>query len=179
MRNLLICIYGGKIRVESIIVLALSACLFGFLLVLLLSLSDKKRRKRATDTPEKKLSFEQFGKACLNIIEGMKLEIESVNESEDSSLDIVAQNPTPITGGRYLVHCLSIDPKEVVASAEILELSNMVVQERYSKGIFMTTGRFTQDIPGIGELAPIEFIDGDAFGELLEKYAPDYLVILS
>ena len=86
----------------------------------------------------------------------------------------MARNPTPITGGQFLIHCLYSDKDAVIGSAEIIEFSNMIVQERLSKGIFITTGRFTGDIPAIGELAPMEFIDGEALRRLVNKYIPDY-----
>lgn len=149
---------------------------FGFFLIFLLALADKKAKsKEAPGHPS--LSPSSFEKACLLIIEGMKLEIDEINKVEETRVDVLARNPTPITGGTYLVHCLHVEPGAVVTAPQILELSNMVVQERLSKGIFITNGRFTADLPGIGELAPIEYIDGEAFQGLLKKFAPDYSVI--
>ena len=143
----------------------------GFALIFLLALSEKKRR--GSPSAPAAFSRERFEKACVQIIEGMKLEIGEITRTGSSQLDILATNPAPITGGEYLVHCLYTDPGEVVSGPQIIELSNMVVQERLSKGIFITTGRFTADIPGIGELAPMEFIDGAAFEKLVKKYLPD------
>jgi hypothetical protein len=147
----------------------------GFFLIFLLALSDKKRKESGGG--ERLLTPPEFEKACLLVVEGMKLEIEEINRAGEARLDMIARNPTPITGGQYLVHCLYVDPKQVIDAPQIIELSNMVVQERLSKGIFITTGRFTEEIPSIGELAPMEFIDGQAFKKLLAKYAPDYLII--
>lgn len=149
----------------------------GFFLIFLLALSDKKRK--ASGPGERLFTAPEFEKACLLVVEGMKLEIDEINRTGQDRFDMIARNPTPITGGQFLVHCLYVEPKQVITAAQIIELSNMVLQERLSKGIFITTGRFTEEIPGIGELAPMEFIDGQAFKKLIAKYAPDYLVIRS
>lgn len=164
---------------EGLLLTILMAVSIGFLLIFFLALSKKRKTCLLSLFSEKKLTPEQFQKACTLIVEGMKLEIEEISSSEDQKLDIIAHNPTPFTGGKYLVHCLYAPSDHVIGSAEILELSNLIIQERLSKGIFMTTGKFTHDIGSIGELAPIEFVDGKKFMGLLEKHAPDYWVILS
>ncbi len=146
---------------------------FGFFLIFLLALSDKKRkaaREGGPGEPRPYVSFLQFQKACAQVVEAMKLEIEEVNQIGDARLDMIARNPTPFTGGQFLVHCLYLAPHETITAVQVIELSNMVLQERLSKGIFITTGRFTHEIPTIGELAPIEYIDGAALKGLVEKY---------
>ncbi len=164
---------------EGLLLTILMAVSIGFLLIFLLALSEKRKRCITSLFSEKKLTPEQFQKACTLIVEAMKLDIEEISNLEDQKLDIIAQNPTPFTGGKYLVHCLYVPSDRVIGSAEIIELSNMIIQDRLSKGIFMTTGKFTNEIGSIGELAPMEFIDGKKFMGLLEKHAPDYWVILS
>ena len=163
----------------GILILVFASVGIGFLLIFLLALSDKKRRMTEGTPRDRNLTAAQFEKACVLVVEGMKLEIEEINRASPDRLDMIARNPTPITGGQFLIHCLYVDPKQVIPATQIIELSNMVLQERLSKGIFMTTGRFTGEIPTIGELAPLEYIDGPAFQKLLAKYAPDYLVIRS
>jgi hypothetical protein len=160
---------------DGIVVLAVGAVLFGFFMIFLLALAEKKRAK-TNPKPEKQLGLLQFEKICVEMAEGMKLEIDELSRS-GNALDIFAHNPTPLTGGKFLVHCLYLSPEAPpVSAAEILELSSAIIQDRVSKGIFITTGRFTSDLPAIGELAPIEFVDGEAFLKLAEKYAPAHLV---
>ena len=149
----------------------------GFFLIFLLALSDRKKKQ----TSEVPLDFTQteFEKLCVQVIEGMKLDIEEASRSDSTQVDIIAVNSVPIIGGKLLVHCLYEKPEQVIGTAEILELSNRVISERLSKGIFITTASFTDEIPGISELAPLEFIDGKAFRKLIEKYVPDYFAIRS
>lgn len=160
----------------SFFLIAFGAVGLGFVLIFLLALGEKKGKAKASQSHKPVISRDRFEKACVLIVEGMKLEISEINRSGEDRLDILARNPTPFTGGDFLVHCLYREAPEVIRPAEIIEFSNMVLQERLSKGIFITTGRFTDEIPTIGELAPMEFIDGPAFQKLLGKYAPDYLV---
>ena len=146
------------------------AIFIGFALIFLLAVSDKKRAVLNDSPTEKKISPLEFEKSCIHLIEHMKMDIDSVERTEDG-LDMMVRNPTPFTGGSFIVHCQYLEnPAEVIPASEIIELSNLVIQERLSKGIFMTTGQFTSDIPGIGELAPMEFIDGKSLTLLLEKY---------
>ncbi len=142
----------------------------GFFLIFLLALSEKKQRK-LTPRAEAGLTRSQFEKACGLVIEGMKLEIVEASQSGENRFDIIAKNPVPLIGGDLLIHCLYADPEEVVGTPPILELSNMVLQERLTKGIFITTGKFTNEIGTITELAPMEFVDGAAFQGLMKKYS--------
>ncbi|QQR80299.1 MAG: restriction endonuclease [Deltaproteobacteria bacterium] len=115
----------------------------------------------------------------MQILETMKLDLEEFHRTADNQLDIMAKNPAPFTGGEYLIQCLYVPSDYVVDAAKILELSNSIIQDRLSKGIFITTGKFTPDLSTISELAPIEFIDGEQFRNLVKEHAPDYWVILS
>ncbi len=166
--------------VEALIVI-FGSIFMGFGLIFLLAVSDKKKKKTLSPTtPGPSVLPSYFEKACFQIIEGMKLEIEEIHRSGNSLIDVLAQNPTPLTGGRYLIRCLYCDdPERSIQTTEILEFSNNILQERLSKGIFLTTGKFSPEISSLGELAPIEFVDGEDLEKLLKKYAPDYLVIRS
>ena len=168
-----------------LLVAILGSILFGFFLIFLLALSDKKqkekrwkeRRERGADiAPERlQISQESFEKACTLIVEGMKLDIEEINRSTANAIDIMARNPLPIVGGPLIVHCLYIDPDECVSAAQVLELSQMIIQDRLLKGVFMTTGKFAEEIATLSELAVIELIDGKGVLELIRKHAPEYV----
>ncbi len=145
-----------------------AALTVGFALIVALALSGKKRGRFFQ--PEFSLSRDQFEKLAVALLEEMKLDIQE-RESVENQTDLLVRNPTPIVGGFLLVRCLyTNDPRMIIEATAILEFSNLILQERLSKGILMTTGRLTPDLPGLGELAPIEFIDGDRFLGLLQKY---------
>ncbi|HEX5038198.1 MAG TPA: restriction endonuclease [bacterium] len=145
----------------GVLIVAFLAVGVGFGLIFLLAFADKQSRKRnAGKRPEPDLAKPQFEKACVEIIERMKLEIHDIQRTDDDNLDIRAKNPAPVVGGEFFIRCVYLPDGGRIEAAEIIEMSNVIVQDRLSKGIFMTNGRFTEDLPAIGELAPIEFIDG-------------------
>lgn len=166
----------------QILVIIFGSFVAGFLLIFLLALSEKKRRqeKEKSGEPPLKNTFtlEQFEKICIEIVEGMKLTIEEIHRASEGDLDIMAKNPTPFTGGTFLVRCLFLEPHQTISAAEVLELSGTIIQDRISKGIFITTGRFTEDLPTLSELAPIDFVDGAEFCQLVERYAPAYKPVI-
>ena len=155
----------------DVLVLAFVGIGCGFVLIFLLALSDKRRKARQPKSEDPLLTFQQFEKACMAIVEEMKLEIDELTHGSDAhQFDMLARNPTPLVGGQFLIHCVYLRPDQLVESPEVLEVSNMIVQERISKGLILTTGRFAEDIATLGELAPMEFIDGAAFKGLMDKY---------
>lgn len=165
---------------EIILLIVLGAITVGFLLITLLAIADKKQKQSQQSTGESKsLNQEQFEKASMQILEAMKLDLEEFHRNGDNQLDIIAKNPSPVVGGTFLVQCLFVPDHFIVDAPKILELSNTIIQDRLSKGIFITTGQFTPELTSISELAPIEFIDGQKFRSLVKEHAPDYWVILS
>lgn len=158
----------------EILLLAGGSVVVGFLLIFLLALADKQtKKKRAADSPSPLgplgLARPEFEKACVEVIERMKLEISDIQRTEDDSLDIRATNPAPVLGGEFFIRCVYLpdSSNQRIEAVEILELSNVIVQDRLSKGIFMTNARFTEELPAIGELAPIEFIDGERLKKMM------------
>lgn len=145
----------------EVLIVAFGAIAAGFALIFLLALADKQAKKRnpAARAPSD-LGRPEFEKACVEIVERMKLTIDTIERTDENVLEMEAHNPAPIVGGKFYVYCVYLNPAETVSAAEILEVSNVIVQDRLSKGILMTNTKFTDDLPAISELAPLEFIDG-------------------
>lgn len=155
----------------EIIFLVFGAIIFGFFLIFVAALAGKKQGlPRVLPTDEAGLDFARFERVCSNLLLELKLEIDEIHRDGDNGLSMQARNPTPITGGPILVQCAYLPKNQVVQNQEILELSNAIIQERASKGIFITTGTFTSELAGISELAPIEFIDGKRLADLVNQY---------
>ena len=167
----------------EILFLIFGAFFIGGFLIFLLALSDKKRKSALPLAPEeRKATMDQFERACFQILEGLKLEVENSQRSSENEVEIFAHSgkeTTDITSIGYIAFCKFIDKDQVIKPSEILELSSMVIQERRSKGFFITTGKFSPELSTLSELAPMSLIDGEQFQELLGKHAADYRVILS
>ncbi len=148
------------------------AFIVGFILIFATSFSGQKRDDgigaiSATQGP----SFERYVRICSDIVEALKLEIDGIETTEsEQTLDIYAHSPAEITGVNYIIHAAYHNVDYVVSAGEIVELSNAIIQDRLSKGIFITTGKFTEELPSISELAPMAFIDGTKLKELADQH---------
>src|SRR3989338_8236598 len=102
----------------------------GFCLILLTALTSKKQVKITSG--KSRLTLDQFQKICLALAEEMKLIVESY-EATESGIDIRAKNKTPFTGGDFLVHGFYEPAGGLISQPQVVEFSDMIVQERISK----------------------------------------------
>ncbi len=144
------------------------ALLGGFLLILVSGIASKKGKNNDI-SPQRTLNLLQFKKACRELIEVLKLSLEE-EESNETRIDILARNPAPRIGGLLLIRGLYQPPSAIVPTTDVLEFSNMIVQERVMKGILITTGRFSPEVKTIPELAPMELIDGEELTRLIAAH---------
>ena len=144
----------------------------GFVLIFAMSFSRKRNDDGiGTMTAGALPPFDRFKRVCQDILEAHKFEVTSVDENpEEQSLDIYCEFDKPLISSQVLAHCLLRPQNQVVSPADIVELSNVIIQGRLSKGIFITTGRFTEELGAISELAPMEFIDGAELERLCKEH---------
>lgn len=156
----------------NIFVLLGGAVVIGFLVILALSLTKQRPSDGIGTMAEGDLpDFARFVRVCQEILEAHKLEIKEVTpNSDDKSVDFYCEFTKPLIGGQLLAHCILRPHDDIVPAADIVELSNAIIQDRLSKGIYITTGRFTADLAGISELAPMEFIDGQELERLCKEH---------
>ena len=117
-----------------------------------------------------RLAPEQFERLCIRLLEQMGLIINSFNSNKQGQIDITAVNPQPITGGEYIVHCVMASPDEPINSTRIIALSDTVRAEGASKGIFITTGFFSEEVPKLVEGPPLELINGQRLRQILGEH---------
>ncbi|MBI3781497.1 MAG: restriction endonuclease [candidate division NC10 bacterium] len=117
-----------------------------------------------------RLAPEQFERLCIRLLEQMGLIINSFNSNKQGQIDITAVNPQPITGGEYIVHCVMAPPDEPINSTRIIALSDTVRADGASKGIFITTGFFSEEVPKLVEGPPLELINGQRLRQILGEH---------
>lgn len=117
-----------------------------------------------------RLAPEQFERLCIRLLEDMGLVINSFNSNKQGKIDITAVNPQPITGGDYIIHCVLASPDEPIESTRIIALSDTVRAEGASKGIFITTGFFSEEVPKLIEGPPLELINGQRLRQILGEH---------
>jgi hypothetical protein len=89
--------------------------------------------------------------------------------SYDGGIDIDASNPEPFVGGRILVQCKH--RQRTIGVATVRELYGVVTAQQASKGVLVTTGRFSLEAERFARDKPIDLIDGQQLGKLLQKIA--------
>ncbi|MBZ0170274.1 Restriction endonuclease [Candidatus Methylomirabilis lanthanidiphila] len=117
-----------------------------------------------------RLAPEQFERLCLRLVEQMGLSITGCHHNKQREIDITAVNAQPITGGSYIVRCVLIPPELPIHSTQVIALSSTVLAERALKGIFITTGFFTEEVPKLAEGPPIELINGQRLRQMMRDY---------
>ncbi|HJM43750.1 MAG: restriction endonuclease [Nitrospinota bacterium] len=160
-----------------LVIIAVSTIL-GFILIFLLkrsstpiAMEEAYYRQDAPGTAALgEMVPEEFKEICVDLVEAVGLRVQSVESEEPGVIDITAFYDHPVLGGTYLVNGLLSPTDQVVDSAPVIGLSSAVHQERAMKGIFITTGFFSQEVDKIAEGAPVELINRDRLAELLEEY---------
>ena len=85
----------------------------------------------------------EFELQVAQALQARGLSVQVTGGAGDEGVDIIARDPTPVTGGTYLVQCKRYAPDRKVGVAEVRELYGALQEKRASKGILATTASFT------------------------------------
>lgn len=113
--------------------------------------------------------IEGFQRLLLTLFTEMGFHPER-SERGAASVDLFANDPTPIRGGRLYVHGLFGG-----ANADSDEVRNTIESARaefVGKAVLVTLGTFTSDAQESARGNPIDLIDGDALAKLVRKHLP-------
>jgi restriction endonuclease Mrr len=154
------------------------AILLGLGLILLLNrfpspIAAEKAYYQPRDVEQRRLeqlTLEQFERLCIQLLEQLGLTVTHCHRNARGEIDINAVNPHPVTGGSYIIRCIFTQPEVPVNSTQIISLSTTVLAERALKGIFITTGFFSEEVSKLTEGPPIELINGGRLGQILEEH---------
>jgi restriction system protein len=116
------------------------------------------------------LTLERLERLCGGLLQELGLEIERTTRAGGRDVEILAVNPAPIVGGRYLIHAALLQAGEVVEAIQVLVLSDAVKGEGASKGVLLTNGFFSDEAAKAAAGGPVELINGARFQELLRRY---------
>jgi hypothetical protein len=114
--------------------------------------------------------IEGFQRLLLTLFTEMGFHPER-SERGRTTVDLFANDPTPIRGGRLYVHGLFANGGPTDAD----EVRNMIESARaefVGKGVLVTLGTFTTDAQEAARGNPIDLIDGDALARLVRKHMP-------
>jgi hypothetical protein len=88
------------------------------------------------------------------------------------TVDLFANDPTPIRGGRVYVHGLLGPPGVSVDADEVRNLIETARAEFVGKGVLVTLGSFTSDARDAAKGNPIDLVDGEELARLMRKHLP-------
>jgi len=114
------------------------------------------------------LSGHEFEDLVEALLQKMGLTTEGRKASADGGIDIIAHNPQPVVGGKLIVQCKRYAAP--VSVPVVRDLFGVVTDERASKGILISTSRFTREAEEFAADKPIELIDRDRLLELLGRH---------
>jgi hypothetical protein len=77
---------------------------------------------------------------------------------------------TPVVGGRYLALCIIEPPGQTVNAIKVKGFLDTVKGEGASRGIFITTGYFTNEAMNLIEDEPVELVNIVSFISYLKKF---------
>ena len=159
----------------AVILLLFGSVGLGFALIVLIAVFSPRPppvdlRLESGGSPLVELDAEQLGKVIASILDRMGLEIERWQGGPNEIVEILAVNPTPVTGGRILVHCMVPPDTGKIAGTGVGQFIRSVRTAYVSKGLLFTTGTFTPDGRLEAEDAPVELFDRDQITRLMEQY---------
>jgi hypothetical protein len=164
----------------GILVVAVAATVVGFLLIFLIG----RGQPVSPAAPENlarlgqgELSWvrgfgvEGFQRLLLTLFTEMGFHPER-SERGAATVDLFANDPTPIRGGRLYVHGLFGAPDIPTDADEVRNMIDTARAEFVGKGVLVTLGTFTSDARDAARGNPIDLVDGDELSRLMRKHMP-------
>ena len=164
----------------GILVVAVVATLIGFLLILLIGRGQPvspaapenlAREDRGATAWVREFGIEGFQRLLLTLFTEMGFHPER-SERGKGSVDLYANDPTPIRGGRLYVHGFFGAPGEAVDADEVRNCIETARAEFVGKAVLLTLGGFTSDARDAARGNPVDLVDGEELGRLMRKHLP-------
>jgi len=114
--------------------------------------------------------IEELQRLGCGLLIAMESDIESVVQTSDDALEIMASFERGIFGGTVVLHVLLAQSDSIYDHKKVDALKSHVRAERAAKGVLITNGVFSDSAYGVNEGPPIELLDGKRFCEELRNY---------
>ena len=90
--------------------------------------------------------------------------------ANDHELEIAMNDETPVVGGTYLALCIIDPPGQTVNAIKVKGFLDTVKGEGASRGIFITTGYFSDEAIRSIDEEPVELVDIVSFVSYLKRF---------
>jgi restriction system protein len=108
-----------------------------------------------------------FEHLICNLFSKIGLESRLTRSSRDGGIDVVAFDPRPVFGGKYVIQAKRY--RNTVDVSAVRDLYGSMMNENAAKGILVTTSSFGPDARAFAKDKPIELIDGQNLLYLLAE----------
>lgn len=109
-----------------------------------------------------------FEHLICNLFSKIGLEARLTRSSRDGGVDVVAFDPRPVFGGKYVIQAKRY--RNTVEVSAVRDLYGSMMNENAAKGILVTTSTFGPDARSFAKDKPIELIDGQNLLYLLNEH---------
>ncbi len=160
----------------AIFLIIFVAFFIGIILILFLKNTSPPPPQEQTDfkNPSDKPAFltdpEAFKDKCIEFLEKFNLEYRHAVWANDSELEIAMHDETPVVGGTYLALCIIDPPNNTVDVIKVRGFLDTVKGEGASRGIFITTGYFSNDALRTIDEEPVELVNVVSFISYLKNF---------
>lgn len=107
------------------------------------------------------LEWKRFELLCAKYYEATGFKATTVSSGADGGIDVKIYKDAP-DKPLAIVQCKAWNTQQIGVK-EIRELLGVMVHEKVNRGIFLTTGTYTNEALAFGEANPIQLLDGEAF----------------
>lgn len=114
------------------------------------------------------LTPRDFETVVVRLFEAFGFTVELTQETWDGGIDCVAIDKRPIVGGKILVQAKRFSG--TVAASAVRDLYGLVIDQRASKGVIVTTGTFGPTSRTFAANKPLELIDGGELNALVQQF---------
>ena len=158
----------------AIFVITFVAFIIGILLIVSL-------KKVSPPPPQEQIHFDNdipkylvdqtaFKEKCVEFLEKFNLEYVHSIWANEHELELAMNDETPVVGGTYLALCIIDPPGQTVNAIKVKGFLDTVKGEGASRGIFITTGYFSDEAIRSIDEEPVELVDVVSFVSYLKRF---------
>jgi hypothetical protein len=140
---------------------------------------DGWERPKAVEEPEviqetlrgkefSSMPLAQFQDLVLSVLAKMSFDVQKVKKIPGGTLQIQADFSHPVVGGSFLVLARQYPETAPVHADLIRELDEVTREEACKRGIYIVTGRFTEEAKNISRKMAVDLVDGVKLTELIQ-----------
>jgi restriction system protein len=123
-----------------------------------------------SDVPKYFVDQTAFKEKCVEFLEKFNLEYVHSVWANEHELEIAMNDETPVVGGTYLALCIIDPPDQTVNAIKVKGFLDTVKGEGASRGIFITTGYFSNEAIRSIDEEPVELVDVVSFVSYLKRF---------